>query len=186
VCSAPSLLAGDTVVCKATAGSVNVSFSAVWTSSDPNTVTSQGIGLFMGKSEGYAAVTATYSGQSVSTGLTVHLQDVLRATAAANSGSFKVGTAATFWLQGFYGVASSDSGTLTLVVTRPDRSNHQHKRTAHGSARRRPVSHLDLVHSAGRHHPCLPDWSPSDRLDHVDGGSGRLTRAVRRGNAVTD
>jgi hypothetical protein len=49
--------------------------------------------------------------------LTVHLQDVLRATAAAYQGSFRVGTSATLWLQGFYGVASADSGTLTLVIT---------------------------------------------------------------------
>lgn len=47
----------------------------------------------------------------------MHLQDVLRATAAAYQGSFKLGTSATLWLQGFYGVASADSGTLTLVIT---------------------------------------------------------------------
>jgi hypothetical protein len=116
-CSAPTLLAGDLVVCMVTAASVNVSTAAVWTSSDPNIATSQGIGLFVGKSEGQATLTATYSGQSVSALLTVHLQDVLRATAAAYQGTFKVGTTATLWLQGFYGVASSDSGTLTLVIT---------------------------------------------------------------------
>ena len=116
VCSAPSLLAGDLVVCRATVASVNVSMTAAWTSSDPNIATSQGAGLFMGKSEGQATLTATYAGQSVSVLLTVHLQDVLRATAAAFQGTFKVGTTATLWLQGFYGVASADSGTLTLVV----------------------------------------------------------------------
>jgi hypothetical protein len=42
---------------------------------------------------------------------------VLRASAAAYQGSFKVGTTATLWLQGGYGVASADSGSLTLVVT---------------------------------------------------------------------
>ena len=116
-CSAPTLLAGDFVVCLATAASVNVSPTAVWTSSDPNIAVSQGVGLFMGKSEGQATLTATYSGQSVSALATVHLQDVLRATAAAFQGTFKVGTTATLWLQGFYGVASADSGTLTLVMT---------------------------------------------------------------------
>lgn len=118
-CSAPTILAGDSVVCKATLASVNVgvSTSAVWTSSDPNIATSLGIGLFIGKSEGQATLTATYSGRSVSAPLTVHLQDVLRASAAAYQGSFRVGTTATMWLQGFYGVASADSGTLTLVVT---------------------------------------------------------------------
>jgi hypothetical protein len=89
----------------------------VWASSDPNIASSQGVGLFLGKSEGHATVTATYSGQNASALLTVHLQDVLRATAAASQGSFRVGSTATLWLQGFYGVASADSGTLTLVVT---------------------------------------------------------------------
>jgi hypothetical protein len=116
-CSAPTLLAGDLVVCIVTAASVNVSTAALWTSSDPNIATSQGIGLFVGKSEGQATLTATYSGQSASALLTVNLQDVLRATAAAYQGSFKVGTTATLWLQGFYGVASAGSGTLTLVIT---------------------------------------------------------------------
>jgi hypothetical protein len=49
--------------------------------------------------------------------LTVHLQDVLTASAAAHSGTFQVGTTATMWLQGGYGVSSADSGRLTLVVT---------------------------------------------------------------------
>ena len=118
-CSAPTILAGDSVVCRATLASVNVglSTSAVWTSSDPHVAASLGVGLFVGKSEGQATLTATYSGQSVLTPLTVHLQDVLRATAAAYQGTFKAGTTATMWLQGFYGVASADSGTLTLVIT---------------------------------------------------------------------
>jgi hypothetical protein len=119
VCGAPTLLAGDVVVCTATVGLVNVglSESAVWTSSDPNIAASLGIGLFMGKSDGQATLTVTYSGQTVSAPLTVDLQDVLRASAAAFGGTFKIGTTATMWLQGFYGVASADSGTLTLVVT---------------------------------------------------------------------
>ena len=53
----------------------------------------------------------------MSSPLTVHLEDVLRATAAAYQGCFRVGTNTTMWLQGFYGVASADSGTLTLVIT---------------------------------------------------------------------
>jgi len=116
-CSAPTLLAGDLVVCMVNETSVNVSTAAVWTSSDPAIAMSQGAGLFMGRSEGQTTLTATYAGQSVSAPLTVHLQDVLRATAAAYQGSFKTGTTATLWLQGFYGVASADSGTLTLVIT---------------------------------------------------------------------
>ena len=116
-CSPPTILAGDFVVCMATAASINVSTAAAWMSSDPNVAASQGIGLFVGKSEGQATLTAAYSGRSASAPVTVHLQDVIRATAAAYQGSFKVGTTATLWLQGFYGVASADFGTLTLAVT---------------------------------------------------------------------
>ena len=76
-----------------------------------------GIGLFIGKSGGQATLTATYAGQSVSAPMTVRLEDVFRGTWVSSSGSFKVGTTATFWLQGFYGVASANVGTLTLVVT---------------------------------------------------------------------
>jgi hypothetical protein len=45
------------------------------------------------------------------------LQDALTASSAAFGGTFKVGTTATMWLQGGYGVASADSGRLTLVIT---------------------------------------------------------------------
>ena len=168
-CSAPTLLAGDLVVCMVTAASVNVSTAAVWTSSDPNIATSQGIGLFLGKSEGQATLTATFSGQSASGLLTVHLRDVLRATAAADQGSFKVGTTVTLWLQGFYGVASADSGTLTLVIT--DQTDATVSTSApltvpHGGDR---YPHLDHVHATTRHHACVSDRSYANRFDDVDG-----------------
>jgi hypothetical protein len=118
LCSAPTVLAGETVVCLLRANSVNVGLTAaVWTSSAPSVATSEGVGLFVAKSGGQTTLTATYSGQSLSAPLTVHLQDVLTASAAALSGTFKVGTTATMWLQGGYGVSSADSGRLTLVVT---------------------------------------------------------------------
>lgn len=116
-CSAPTVLAGDIAVCRATVASANVSQDALWASSDPNIATSQGGGLFIGKSAGQATLTASYSGETVSARLTVDLQDVLRATATASQGTFQVGTSATMWLQGFYGVASANSGTLTVVIT---------------------------------------------------------------------
>jgi hypothetical protein len=120
LCSTPTLLAGDIVVCMARAASVNVSTAAVWTSSDPSIARSEGIGIFLGKLDGHATLTATYEGQSASAPLTVHLQDVLRVTAWSEQGLFRVGTTATLWLQGFYGVASADSGTLKLVITDQD------------------------------------------------------------------
>jgi hypothetical protein len=120
-CSAPTLLAGDTVVCMLRENSVNVGLTAIWTSSDPRVATSEGSGLFVAKSDGQTTLTATHSGRSLSAPLTVHLQDVLTASASALGGSFNgtlnVGSSATMWLQGGYGVASADAGRLTLVVT---------------------------------------------------------------------
>ena len=116
-CSAPTILAGDIFNCVTTAGSLNVNVEMAWASSDPSVALSEGFGLFLGKSEGQATVSATSSGQTASALLTVHLQDLLRARAAAYQGSFQVGTIATVWLQGGYGVASADSGALTIVVT---------------------------------------------------------------------
>lgn len=66
---------------------------------------------------GQATLTASYAGQSNSAVVTVRLEDVLRVTGGAFQGTFTVGTTATPWLQGFYGVASADSGNLMLVVT---------------------------------------------------------------------
>ena len=115
-CSASSLLAGDSVVCGAMAGLQNVSMGAVWTSSDPSIVQAKGLGLFVGMTDGQATLTASYSSQSVSAVVAVHLEDVLRVRATAEQGSFETGTSVTLWLMGFYGVASGTSGVLTLVV----------------------------------------------------------------------
>lgn len=116
-CSTPTILAGDLVVCWASDASVNVNTQAVWTSSDSKIATSLGIGLFIGKSGGEATLTATHSGRSASALLTVHLQDMLSAAASAARGRFKVGNTVTLWLQGGYGVASADFGTLLLLIT---------------------------------------------------------------------
>jgi hypothetical protein len=67
--------------------------------------------------DGQATLSATYAGHTQSAPLTVDLRDSISASAAAYQGTFQVGTSATFWLQGGYGVASANSGTLTLVVT---------------------------------------------------------------------
>jgi len=115
-CNKPTVLAGEVVVCSAIAGATNVFAQTVWASSDPTVLTSEGAGLFIGRWGGQATVTATYSGQTQSARLRVDLQDSITASAAAFQGTFQVSTSATMWLQGGYGVASADSGTLTLVV----------------------------------------------------------------------
>lgn len=114
-CSAPTIPAGDYDICAATVNSAIV--TSTWASSDPTVAVSLGFGVFIGKQEGQVTLKATYAGQSVTAPLAVHLEDVIRATAAAGTVVVKVGSSATLTLQGFYGVASSDSGTLTLVIT---------------------------------------------------------------------
>lgn len=118
-CSATSILAGQIVVCRAATGLFNIGLApgAVWTSSDPNVARSEGAGLFIGRSTGQVTLTMSHTGVSVSGPLTVELQDMVDVGAAAYQGIFRAGTPATVWLQGGYGVASADSGTLTLVVT---------------------------------------------------------------------
>lgn len=184
-CSEPTLLAGDIVVCMARADSVNVSTAAVWTSSDPSIARSEGLGIFLGNSGGQAKLTATYAGQSASARLTVDLQDVLRATASSDQGPFRVGATATMLLQGFYGVVSADSGRLKLVIA------DQHGATVSTSercspSRRRQVPPHNYVRPTAGHHACVPNGRPSDRVDHADRGSGRVTRAVHCSDAVTD
>lgn len=115
-CSTVTLLAGDLAVCAATTGLRAVTTAAMWESSDQRIATSLGSGLFLGRADGEATVTATYSGQSKSARFRVHLEDVLRITASSYSGTFTTGSTVTFWLQGFYGVASAASGTLTMVI----------------------------------------------------------------------
>ena len=118
-CSPLAALAGELIVCLATVkgSTVILNPDVTWSSSAPDVLLSLGIGAFMGKSDVQGTITAAYQGQAASAQVTVTLQDALRATAAADQGSFKVGTTATMWLQGFYGVASADSGSLTIVVS---------------------------------------------------------------------
>jgi len=118
-CSPQTALAGELIICIATAkgSTVILNPDVTWSSSAPDVLVSLGIGAFMAKSDVQAAITAAYQGHTASAQVTATLQDALQATASAHQGTFKVGTAATMWLQGFYGVASAESGSLTVVVS---------------------------------------------------------------------
>ena len=118
-CAPQAALAGEYIVCVATPkGSVVVlNPDVTWSSSVPDVLVSMGAGVFMGKSDVQGTIKADYQGHTASAVVSATLQDVLRATATTYQGSFKVGTTATMFLQGFYGVASADSGSLMLVVS---------------------------------------------------------------------
>lgn len=116
-CNASAILAGDTVFCAAKIGSTNVGWAqeAVWAASDPLVVRSEGAGLFTGRSDGQAVLSVTYAGEKRSALLTVSLEDRLRIS-GASPGPLTVGTARWMYMQGVYGVASADTGTLTMVI----------------------------------------------------------------------
>ena len=118
-CAPQAALAGELITCIATAqgSTVILNPDVTWSSSAPDVLVSLGIGLFMGKADVQGTVTAAYQGRTASVQVTATLQDALRATATAHQGSFQAGTTATMWLQGFYGVASGNSGSLTVVVS---------------------------------------------------------------------
>ena len=47
----------------------------------------------------------------------VTAEDALRIKAAAEQGDFRPGTTVTMWLQGYYSVASAETGRLSLRIT---------------------------------------------------------------------
>jgi hypothetical protein len=117
-----SLLVGQTVFCAAVAQSRGGSSSTVtpsssWSSSDPAVASMGPAGAVTGRAAGKAVASASYLGQSGSAQVSVEAQDVLRVEASAQQGTFRVGNSVTMWLQGFYGVASADTGQLSLVIT---------------------------------------------------------------------
>ena len=154
---------------------VNVGLTAVWTSSAPSVATSEGTGLFVAKSDGQTTLTATYSGQSLSAPLTVHLQDALTASAAASRRHFQSWhhrdhvVARGLW-RGVRGLRQTDAR-----YHGSSRCGRQHERTTNTAARRRQIPHLHHVHPAAWHDACVSDGRPSDRVRHADRGSGGVT-----------
>jgi len=113
---------GETVACVATArfsgGQTEVVNSgATWSSSDPAIATLNVLGGVTGQSAGQALISASYGGQTGSAQVLVQALDALIATSSFNQGDQTVGSTETLGLQGYYGVASADSGQLSLAIT---------------------------------------------------------------------
>ena len=51
----------------------------------------------------------------------VTAEDALRIRAAAEQGDFRSGSTVTMWLQGYYSVATAESGRLSLRITDQNR-----------------------------------------------------------------
>ena len=185
-CSAPTVLAGETVVCMLRANSVNAGLTAVWTSSAPSVATSEGIRSLRGEVR-----------RPDDTHCNV-FRSVLVGTldGAFARQSYRVGGGARRQFQGWHHRHHVAARGLWGVVRRLrqtdarchglNRFDHQHKRTANTCARRRQIPHLHHIHPAARHHACVSDGRPSDRIRHADRGSGRVTRTLHCSNTVID
>lgn len=119
----PDLLIGERSPCIAVASHASgrqplVSFDSVWSSSRPEVVAVDGLGVSTGRSAGEATVTATYQERQASTVVVVTEQDALRiASGQGQQGDFTPGSTVTLWLQGYYSVASAPTGRLSLKIS---------------------------------------------------------------------
>ena len=60
-------------------------------------------------------------GRDATASIMVTAEDALRIRAAAEQGDFRSGSTVTMWLQGYYSVATAESGRLSLRITDQNR-----------------------------------------------------------------
>lgn len=124
ICPA-TLLVGETSACEARAHvqsqpTRDVTSTATWVSPSTDVVQIPRWGLVIGRAAGQVDIQATYEGRTGSAPIRVIAEDAIRIRAGAEQGSFQRGTTVTMWLQGYYSVASADSGRLSLLITDQD------------------------------------------------------------------
>ena len=117
-----SLLIGEKNPCTAVARLRSgqtplVSFEATWSSTRPDVVSVDQMGVVNGRSAGQSTVSASYRGREAAALVTVTSENALRIKAAAEQGEFRPGTTVTMWLQGYYSVASAETGRLRLQIS---------------------------------------------------------------------
>ena len=119
----PSLLIGQKGPCLALARLRSgqtpvVSFEATWSSSRPDVVAVDALGVVNGRSAGQATVSASYRDRQAAATLVVTAEDGLRIDSGqAQQGDFSPGSTVTLWLQGYYSVASAEGGLLSLRIS---------------------------------------------------------------------
>lgn len=95
-----------------------VSFEATWSSTQPEIVTVDALGVVNGRSAGQASVSASYGGRQADATLVVIAEDALRIDSGqAHQGDFTPGSNVTMWLQGYYSVVSAENGRLSLRIS---------------------------------------------------------------------
>lgn len=90
---------------------------AVWTGATPDIASVGPWSLVTGRSVGEAEIIATYQGRQGRTSIRVVAEDAIRVSAATEQGPFQAGNTVTMYLQGYYSVASADTGRLFLRIT---------------------------------------------------------------------
>ena len=94
-----------------------VNFDATWASTRPEVVAVDTLGVVNGKAAGEAVVSASYRGREAAATVSVTAEDALRIDAGqAHQGDFSPGNTVTMWLQGYYSVASAETGRLSLRI----------------------------------------------------------------------
>jgi hypothetical protein len=95
-----------------------VSFEATWSSTQPEIVAVDALGVVNGRSAGQASVSAAYGGRQAAATLDVIAEDGIRIDSGqAHQGDFTPGSTVTLWLQGWYSVVSADTGRLSLRIS---------------------------------------------------------------------
>ena len=95
-----------------------VSLDAAWSSTRPEIVAVDSLGVVNGRAAGQAAVIVAYGGRQATASLVVTAEDALRIDSGqADQGDFRPGSTVTMWLQGYYSVASAETGRLSLRIT---------------------------------------------------------------------
>lgn len=123
-----SLLIGQKAPCGAVARlrsgqTPGVNPEATWTSTRPDVVGVDAIGVVNGRAAGQAVVSASYRGREARATVVVTAEDALRIdTGQAHQGDFTPGSTVTMWLQGYYSVASAETGRLSLRITDQSRT----------------------------------------------------------------
>jgi len=95
-----------------------VSLDATWSSTRPEIVAVDSLGVVNGRAAGQASVIVAYGGRQATASLVVTAEDALRIDSGqADQGDFRPGSTVTMWLQGYYSVASAETGRLSLRIT---------------------------------------------------------------------
>lgn len=119
----PTLLIGQRGPCWAIArlpSGQPVAVQPLWSSTAPDVVAVDAVGLVTGRSAGHAVISASTGGRQGVSAVAVTAEDALRIEAAAQQGEFRPGATVTMWLQGYYSIVSAETGQLSLRIDDQD------------------------------------------------------------------